>query len=205
MEKKLRSKKELRNEILRLRDSLSAEERKEKSHLIAEKVIAQKEFVEADKVLLFASFKSEVETQEIFRAARAADKAVYYPKIVGKEMEFYLVEKAEDLSEECWGIREPKANPEKKFLAYPEDKICVIMPGAVFDTEGNRIGYGGGYYDKFLQTLEGLHSKDNQNGFVYKLALAFECQMVPLGLIQSEDYDIKPDKIIQPAHTNGKY
>lgn len=194
MEKKLKSKKELRNEILRLRDALSEEERNEKSHHIAEKVIAQKEFTEADKVLLFASFKSEVGTQEIFEAARTAGKSVYYPKILGKEMEFFLVEKAEDLSEEYWGIREPEAILERKFFANPEEKICVIMPGAVFDVEGNRIGYGGGYYDKFLQKLEIEFSTQQRE--VYKIAVAFECQMTELGNIISETYDIKPNCII---------
>ena len=85
----MRTKKELRKEILQLRDALNVEERKEKSHLIAEKVIVQNEFIEADKILLFASFKSEVDTCEIFQAAREAGKAVYFPKITGKEMEFY--------------------------------------------------------------------------------------------------------------------
>lgn len=194
----MRSKKELRREILQLRDALTEKERKEKSHIITEKVIAQKEFIEADKVLLFASYRSEVETYEIFQAARATGKSVYYPKVMGKEMEFYLVEKEDDLSEGYWGIREPEAIPERMFLLHPEDKICVIMPGTVFDAEGNRIGYGGGYYDKFFRTLEGLHSKDlrNKKGYVYKLAIAFDCQIVAVGMIQKEDYDIKPDKIL---------
>ena len=68
------------------------------------------------------------------------------------------------------------------------------MPGAVFDVEGNRIGYGGGYYDKFLQKLEIEFSTQQRE--VYKIAVAFECQMTELGNIISETYDIKPNCII---------
>jgi len=182
----LRTKKELRKEILQLRDALNVEERKEKSHLIAEKVIVQNEFIEADKILLFASFKSEVDTCEIFQAAREAGKAVYFPKIIGKEMKFYQVEKEDDLTEGQWGIREPQLIPEKEFVPQAVDKICIIMPGAVFDIEGNRIGYGGGYYDKFLKQIE--------NG--YKLAIAFDCQRVDRCQIAIEQYDVKVDCIV---------
>lgn len=189
----MKSKKELRKEILQLRDALTEEERREKSHIIAEKVIAQNEFLEADEVLLFASYHSEVDTCEIFRAARVAGKDIYYPKVVGKEMEFYLVEKEEDLVEGYRGIREPEAIPEKKFIPQQNHKICVIIPGAVFDEDCNRIGYGGGYYDKFLQKIKDFA--------VYKVAVAFDCQMVEKGLIPVELYDIKPDYIV---HTNEK-
>ncbi len=186
----MKTKKELRKEILQLRDALSEKERREKSHQIAEKVIAQKEFIEADKVLLFASYHSEVDTFEIFQAARGASKDVYYPKVLGKEMEFYLVEKEGDLVEGYRGIREPEVIPEKKLIPQPEDKICVIMPGAVFDKNGNRIGYGGGYYDKFLQRFA------NWKEHVFKLAIAFKCQIVEPGRILCEDYDVKPDAIV---------
>lgn len=182
----MRTKKELRKEILQLRNALNVEARKEKSHLIAEKVIAQSEFIETDKILLFASFKSEVDTCEIFQAAREAGKAVYFPKIIGKEMKFYQVEKEDDLTEGQWGIREPQLIPEKEFVPQAVDKICIIMPGVVFDIEGNRIGYGGGYYDKFLQQLE--------NG--YKLAIAFDCQLVDRGQIVGEQHDVKADCVV---------
>lgn len=193
-EMKVKSKKELRNEILQLRDSLSVEERQEKSHRIAEQVMIQKEFMEADKVLLFASFKREVETCEIFQAATMAGKEVYYPKVIDKEMEFYLVDKEADLIEGYRGISEPIANLEKQFRPKQMDKICVIMPGVVFDAAGNRIGYGGGFYDKFLERLE--NELSGQNGQLYKLAVAFECQMVEIGNITSESFDIKPNCIV---------
>lgn len=191
-------KKELRKEILQLRNALTEEERREKSHQIAEKVIAKKEFREADKVLLFASYKSEVETFEIFEAARMLGKDVYYPKVIGSEMKFHLVEKGEDLIEGYRSIQEPEANPEKQFRPKQTDRICIIMPGVVFDEEGNRIGYGGGYYDKFLQQIRAVwtNSETMYKEHIHKIAIGFACQMVEVGRIESEQHDIKADCIV---------
>lgn len=211
----MKTKKELRKEILQLRDALTLEERQIKSHQIAEQVINLKEFIEADKVLLFASYKSEVDTFELFDAARSLSKDIYYPKVIGEEMKFYQVKEKEDLLEGYRGIREPKAEPERKFVPKPEDKIFVLMPGAVFDEEGNRIGYGGGFYDRFLQRLAiaGESEKGICNQLICRAAIAFECQVVDVGQIISKEHDIKPDcivteneliKIKTPANTNGK-
>lgn len=194
----MKSKIELRKEILQRRDALSLEERIEKSHQIAEKVIAQKEFIEADKILLFASYKSEVNTEAIFVKAKALGKEIYYPKVIGKEMEFFKMESETDLKEGYRGIPEPEENAEKQFRPVMRDRICVIMPGAVFDAEGNRIGYGGGYYDKYLQQLEAIWENDKTmlKKHIYKLALAFQFQIVESGKILREQYDIKVDSVI---------
>lgn len=204
-------KEELRKEILTLRDQLSLEECVEKSKRIVEKVIKHKKFQEADKVLLFASFRSEVDTTAIFKTALQMGKEVYFPKVEGKIMEFYRVGKESDLLEGYRGIREPLGDEELRFRIVQNmqtenmhqeisvletqrtkkaSHILVIMPGVAFDAEGNRIGYGGGYYDKFLQKLESKVKKAN----LYKLAIAFQCQMVEK--IISASYDVKPNIII---------
>lgn len=194
----MKAKQELRKEILQRRDALTLEERREKSHQIAEKVISQKEFIEADKVLLFASYKSEVNTSEIFGVAKRLSKDIYYPKVVGKEMEFFKVESEDDLLEGYRGIREPQMSLERQFRPSSTDKICVIMPGAVFDEAGNRIGYGGGYYDKFFHQLEEEFQWEEacSEECVYKLAVAFECQIVEAGQILCDKHDIKPDCVM---------
>jgi len=108
------------------------------------------------------------------------------------------VVKETDFESGCWGIREPKLEVCKKYVPNPDEKICVIMPGAVFDEEGNRIGYGGGYYDKYLQRLfQKREDIDVQVVLeIYKIALAFECQIVEANLIQREEHDVKIDCII---------
>ena len=197
----MKAKTTLRKEILALRDSLTIEERQEKSREIARKVIRHEKFQEADKVLLFASFRSEADTTAIFEAALQMGKEVYFPRVEGKEMEFYQVEKASDLISGYQGIREPVEDEDTRSaikvrtgMRSEEEpsRIIVIMPGAVFDEACNRIGYGGGYYDKFLQILE--HHIKKQN--LYKLAIAYQCQIVEKGRIVSEPYDIKPDEVI---------
>jgi len=187
----MKSKKELRKEILKNRDALTVEERSEKSKIIAQKVISHKVFQEADIVLLYASYKSEVDTIDIFEAAILAEKEVFYPKVIGDEMEFYRVQEQTDLIEGYRGIREPKENEKAKFIPDKDSKICVIMPGAVFDKEGNRIGYGGGYYDKYLGQLERNVPKEN----ITKIGLAYDCQIVPVRFIEREKHDIRTDII----------
>lgn len=198
----MKLKKDLRKEILALRDTLTLEARIEKSRIITEKVIRHEKFQEADKVLLFASFRSEVDTTEIFKVAIAMGKEVYFPRVEGKEMEFYRIEKETDLIEGYRGIREPKGEASTRFAVNPKagdaPKILVIMPGAVFDADGNRIGYGGGYYDKFLLRLETTIEQKN----LYKIALAFECQMVEKNIIIKELHDKNPDIVITEKYEN---
>ena len=185
-------KKQLRQEILQKRDALSLVERKEKSRQISERVIQHPAFLDADKILLYASFRSEVDTKAIFQTALEMKKQVYFPKVIGKEMEFYQVRKEDELLEGYCGILEPKTEEKRLFLPQSEDKVFVLMPAAVVDRKGGRIGYGGGYYDKYLQQLEYRVKKGN----LYKLAAVFSCQLVDDDIIPKERYDVSPDEIM---------
>lgn len=196
----MKTKKELRKEVLQKRDALSIEERREKSKKITEQITSQEAFAQADVLLLFASYKSEVDTKAIFETAIEQKKEVYYPKIIGKEMEFYRVFEQADLAEEVRGIREPLAIEENRYIPSEQKKVCVIMPGAVFDMEGNRIGYGGGYYDKYLKKLEAKMPKE----MMTKLAIAFDCQLVEIGKILSEEHDRKPDFLVTESRIYHK-
>jgi len=182
------NKKELRNEILKKRDVLTKEEHREKSDVIARRVMTHSAFADANVVLLFASFRNEVDTTKIFKSAITSGKAVYYPKVLGKEMEFYHVESEDDFEEGRWGIREPKVEEERKFAPKQGDQICVVMPGAVFDKTGNRIGYGGGYYDKFLKESETLN--------LFKMGIGFSCQIVDVDDFPKEEHDVTLDMLV---------
>ena len=185
-------KKELRKEILARRNALSVQEREEKSIQIAHKVIHLEEFKKSNKILLYAPIRSEVETAKIYMEARRLCKDVYYPRVIGNEMEFYFVDETTEFETSVYGIREPKIEVEKQFVPDAQDKIFILMPGAVFDTAGNRIGYGGGYYDKYLQWLASVISLEN----VCKVAVAFECQLVELDRIEHELHDVQADFIV---------
>lgn len=185
-------KKALRKEILAHRDALSFEERKQKSIQIGRSVIEQDAFQKADKILMFASYKSEVDTNPMFEAAQKLHKDIYYPRIVGKEMEFYRVDETTEFELSRFGIREPKREESKRFVPEEGDRIFILMPGAVFDKVGNRIGYGGGFYDRYLEKLEQKREYKN----IYKVAVAFACQMVEQNRISYEIHDIRPDCIV---------
>ena len=186
------NKKELRKEILAHRNALSLQERAEKSTHIASKVIALAEFQKSNKVLLYAPIRSEVETDAIYLEARRFSKSVYYPRVLGSEMEFYLVDETTTLEQGSYGIREPKLEPAKQFVPNAQDTVFVLMPGAVFDEAGNRIGYGGGYYDKYLEWLVSVIPTKQ----ICKVAVGFACQMVETGKIVSEAHDIRVDYIV---------
>ena len=185
-------KKDLRKEILAQRNALLQQERIAKSEQIASKVIAMKAFAQSEVVLLYAPIKSEVDTQGIFLEAKRLGKEIYYPRVLGEQMEFYRIEEDTEYDTSAYGIREPKPESAKAYVPDKDDTVLVVMPGAVFDRDGNRIGYGGGYYDKYLQKLGAVVSNEK----ICKLAVAYECQMVASGRIVCEPHDVKVDYVI---------
>ena len=95
-----------------------------------------------------------MQTDELYQAAKMLDKEIYFPRVIGDKMEFYLVDDGMDFELSSFGVREPKVEVDNLFVPQEADDILVLMPGVVFDEDGNRIGYGGGYYDKYLQWLK---------------------------------------------------
>ena len=182
------TKKEMRKKMLFLRDSLSEKERKEKSGEIAKRLFTLEEFQKADVVLSYQSFRSEVETTEINRKIRESGKALYLPKTYAdrKEMAFYRVYSDADLIPGYQGILEPQEKEPftEKLVSLKPEKVLMLMPGAAFDDKGNRIGYGGGYYDRYLESHPQLHT----------LALAFDMQV--LFEVPAEEQDIKPQLLV---------
>ena len=142
--------------------------------------------------MLFYSFRNEVETTNIINKALSTGKPVYLPKVQGKEMEFYRIASVDELYEGYQGILEPKADTSTKFIPDVNRKLFVLIPGVVFDKNGGRIGYGAGYYDKFLNTMEKQVQKEN----LCKMAIAFSCQIVEEGYIKREAHDISPTHLV---------
>lgn len=131
------------------RDSLSEKEREEKSRQIAERLFAMEEYRKAKVVLSYASFRSEVITDEINRRVLKDGKKLYLPRTYIKEKcirFFEVTDLKRDLKTGAMSIREPATD--RPFLK--DSEALVIMPGVAYDGAGNRMGYGGGYYDRFL-------------------------------------------------------
>ena len=181
-------KKALRTKYLEKRNALETEKRKEASKKIKEWVLANKRFKEAKTVFVYASYRSEVETKEIIQEALRRGKRVAAPKVTGDEMCFYAINYWEDLFPGYQGILEPQIDGREAIV--PAEGDVMLVPGAVFDRKGSRIGYGKGYYDRYLERLAAAGGSKP-----YLMALAFACQINPEG-IKTEAHDKKMDCII---------
>lgn len=120
---------------------------------IAENLFLTEEYKSADSLLLYASLPEEINTDPIFMRAVADGKKVYYPKTEkGGKMEFFRTSALEEMTVGKFGIREPGTS--ENFS--DKDKALCIVPAFSFDKEGYRLGYGGGYYDRFLASFSGF-------------------------------------------------
>lgn len=173
----------IRKKALQARDAMSEEERREKSGLIMNRFMRTPCYQEAEALLVYVDYKSEVETTGLIGCALNAGKKVYCPKVEGEEMEFYRIGDMSELVSGYRGIREPEGIGEKRFeqaMLSADKKAVMIMPGSAFDRERNRIGYGKGYYDKYIERHPGL----------YTVAVCFACQLQEQ--VPSDKYDRKP-------------
>lgn len=176
----------LRRQALQRRNAILEEERKESSLLIVERLVNMPEFLRANRVFSYASFRTEVETGEFHKKVLLAGKHLYLPKTdsINHEMYFYEVTGEEDCQIGYQGIMEPIGGT--VYEPTPDEKVLMIMPGVAYDKAGNRLGYGGGYYDRYLRRY--------REGISDAIMLAFYKQEV--AEIETELCDMKPDSII---------
>lgn len=174
----------VRKELLRKRDAIPPEVRRAKNRLIQERLLSIEEYRNAAAIFFFASFRSEFDTTELIKISLAAGKRAVLPKADRERQELLLYEIRDfsDLKPGYMGIPEP-ASPET--LVSINDIDLVIIPGAGFDSQGNRIGYGGGYYDRLLSGMQKQ---------VPLIAPAYEEQIIDS--IPSEPHDIKVQMIV---------
>lgn len=149
------AKKQLRKKIIEARLELSPEEVTAKSEKIIRKLVSLPVYRQAGTIMTYVAFNNEVETRGLIKHSLAEGKKVYVPVTRTKEKRLVPAEifGLEDLVPGTWGILEPK--PECLRPRDPRDIDLVVVPGVAFDKEGNRLGYGGGYYDRFLSKLRG--------------------------------------------------
>ena len=148
-------KKCLRNNYIALRDQIPPSERKEKSQRIFSRLKSLEEYKKARRIFIFVSMGSEVETLR-WLDEMLKDKEVLIPATKKGEPEMKMVRllSRDELVENYWGILEL---PEDLVKAR-EENACdlIITPGLAFDRQGYRIGYGGGFYDRFFAGHEGF-------------------------------------------------
>lgn len=138
----------LRRALLAKRERLS--HREAKSREIRRQVLELPQVHRAKALLLYLSMGSEVDTWGIFEQALAAGKEVFAPRCLDKQghMAFHRVDSREDLVAGAFGLLEP--DPARCPLWQGESGALCLVPGLAFDEEGFRLGYGKGYYDRFL-------------------------------------------------------
>lgn len=181
-------KKTARKIIREKKKQLTLEEIQKKSSVIVEKLTRESCFLQAETLYCYVSYNQEVMTKPLITQALAAGKRVAVPKVMGKEIEFIYLNSLEELIPGYQGIEEPSGTEIAK-----EEKILMIMPGLAFDENRNRVGYGGGFYDRYLEKY--------QNTCFVKVAVAFDFQV--LSELEMEPCDKRVDFIVTEARKIG--
>lgn len=172
----------LRHKIIAERAALSAGELRKRSHEAQLQFVGSAEFAAAGVIALYAPIRNEVETEELHRLSLMAGKKVLYPAVSGKGLIFRQVFADEDLRKGAFGIMEPK---DSCRVVDPAEADLIVVPGVAFDKSGRRIGYGKGYYDKALHSLEEMGKL---------VGICFEFQLVEE--IVSEPHDVLMDRVV---------
>jgi len=171
------NKKFLRKKAIEERNSIDRKLVLENSNIITQRLVSHNWFLKSSTIFIYVSKDNEVKTHDVIKDAINRGKNVCVPRIVGKEkMEAVLIKNPdEDLEPGFFNIYEPKAH----LAPFPEKDIdLVVVPGLLFDRKGYRVGYGGGYYDRFLSNIP-----DNCK----TIGLAFSSQVVDR--LPVDDYD----------------
>lgn len=177
----INSKKEIRAEVKKYRREATAEQIQRHSDLICEKFLALPEYKETDTVFAYMDCKNEVQTRKVIEQCWKDQKTVAVPKVFGEIMKYYVISSYDDLEDGYFGIQEPKHEKLQEIVC--EDGL-MILPGVAFDVNRHRVGYGGGFYDRYLEAHQDMR----------KIAFAFEFQIFES--VPFEVFDKQPEKII---------
>ena len=185
----MKEKDNLRETMKLKRESLCFNEKISLDNLIYKNIIENSYFVEAQSIFIFVSFGSEVDTHRIIEHALSQGKKVSVPKVISRNqgMKAITINSFKDLVPGKMGILEPNSELTEELL---ENIDLVILPGLAFDRLGGRLGYGGGFYDRFLCEI---HSN------TVILGIAYDLQIV--GLVPMEEKDIRFHKLITEKNT----
>lgn len=173
-------KKELRRQIREKKRAMTAGQIEEKSRALAELFYASAQYQQARTLYGYLPYNQEVRTVPMLQRALKDGKRVAVPKVYGDEMRFIYMEDLSGVSQGYAGIPEPVAD--EPVARDPE--ALVLMPGMAFDPQGHRIGYGGGFYDKFL-AAEPNHPT---------VALCYDFQVMER--LETEEFDIPVDLVL---------
>ncbi len=181
------TKSEIRSRILSVRNALTEEEREYAAILLREKITGHPWYFLSDTLLAYADYGSELRTGKLIWEALSAGKRVFLPRVEGENMAFYRIGDLSELARGYKGIPEPAGDTEP--YSGGEDRAegtLLLMPGVAFDRNRNRIGYGKGFYDRYLAENPALRQRS--------IAVGYRCQM--LEELPREETDIRPKQVI---------
>lgn len=179
-------KKALREKYRGIRSELSATEKEKNDAEIFNRLISFDKYIQSSTLLCFVSTDIEVDTKRLIQHALDNQKTVALPRCLDKNgnMDFFVIKSFDDLEQAFFGLLEPKKSCER--LVDYSNSAC-ILPGFAFDRQGFRIGYGKGYYDRFLKSYIGV-----------KIGVCYNCCMA--NELPHGRFDIAADYIV-----TGKY
>ncbi len=181
-------KQSIRSKYLANRDRLTKNERLSKSMKIWENLKKEPDFRDADIVLVYLDYRSEVMTTGLVEEILLSEggKRVFAPRVEGFDVEFYEIHSLTDLRPGYQGIREPEKNTEKLFTKQlaDEKKCFLLLPGSVYDRALGRMGYGKGFYDRLIHKFPNLT----------KAGLAFDCQIAKQ--VPVDEHDKRVDMVV---------
>lgn len=188
-------KRTLRSQMLTQRRSLSCVSWSASSLLAQTGLLSLDEYGRAECIALYSPSKNEVDTSLLLAEALKAGKMVLYPAVCGNRMTFHRIKQPDELREGAFGILEPCSEGVACKIAEID---LIVVPGVVFDLSGHRIGYGKGYYDRFLQN-SGCTA--NLVGLCHDFQLTEEpipadIHDIPMGIIVSDK------RIIRTTHSS---
>jgi 5-formyltetrahydrofolate cyclo-ligase len=174
----------LRKEILARRDLIPPVVKKIKDKAVEERLFGLEAIKNAKTVFLFASFRSEVDTFGMIKRSLEEGKKVVLPKVEGKDLGLYAIKNENELVAGYMQIPEPSILTVDRKVNI-NDVDAIVVPGAAFDPSGNRVGYGGGFYDRLLAELQRP---------VPVIAPTYEEQVIDL--VPADPHDKKVDIIV---------
>jgi len=170
----------LRQNLLAARNEMTTAQLRKQSLAVLKNLLKQKEVIKSNTVFVYVSFRSEVETLELIKTFLNLKKTVTVPitRIKEKRLDaIQITDPESDLIPGYCNIPEPREELCLKQKMNPANIDIILLPGSVFDERGGRLGYGGGYYDRFVSAIPGA----------LRIGLAFELQIVEKAPLKSHD------------------
>lgn len=174
------TKKQIRNHILSIRKAMSDDEVKNKSSIICSNIINNNLLQDITDICLYMPIQNEVDLLLLHAFCRENKINIWLPRIIDAQMDFYKYDLNTPLIEGAYHILEP----DNQITLKPSATTLIIVPGSVFSKAGDRIGYGGGFYDRYISLYP----------FCRYLAVCYDFQI--LDTIPCEQFDQKPNIII---------